>query len=81
MLSKYKLKKRAYKHLSPGHHLWFFEKRTLIKLIEKSGYRIEYFGTRATEKKRGIVSRLVHRVFDYLMINSWLEIVFSKRQL
>jgi 2-polyprenyl-3-methyl-5-hydroxy-6-metoxy-1,4-benzoquinol methylase len=79
IMSRYKLKKRVYKHLSPGHHLWFFEKRTLIRLIEKSGYRIEYIGTRATEKKRGIMSRLVHRVFDYFMINSWLEIVFSKK--
>jgi len=79
LLSKYKLKKRAYKHLSPGHHLWFYDKRTLVKLLEKFGYKIEYIGTRATEKKRGILSRLVHRVFDYFMINSWLEIVFSKR--
>jgi len=79
LMSRYKFKKRAYKHLSPGHHLWFFDKCTLVKLIEKFGYKIEYIGTRATEKQRGIISRLIHRIYDYFMINSWLEIVFSKK--
>lgn len=78
-LSKHKLKKRPFKHLAPGHHLWFFEIGTITRLLHRYGFRIEYIGTRATEKKRGIASRMIHRIQDYFLINSWLEIVYSKR--
>ena len=78
-LSKHKLKKRAFKHLAPGHHLWFYEQSTIVRLLEKYGFKIDYLGTRATEKKRGIASRMVHHLEDKLLINSWLEVVFSKK--
>ena len=79
LMSKMKLKKRPFKHLAPGHHLWFYEKQTIIRLLDKYGFKIDYIGTRATEKSRGIASRLIHRLFDYFMINTWLEVVFSKK--
>ena len=78
-LSRHKLKRRAFKHLAPGHHLWFYEQSTIVRLLNKYGFKIEYLGTRATEKKRGIASRAIHHLEDKLLINSWLEVVFSKK--
>jgi 2-polyprenyl-3-methyl-5-hydroxy-6-metoxy-1,4-benzoquinol methylase len=79
ILSRLKLKKRAYKHLSPGHHLWFFEKRTLVTFLDRCGFEAKYIGTRAHEKKRGIFNRLAHWFLDLCNLNTWLEIVITKK--
>jgi 2-polyprenyl-3-methyl-5-hydroxy-6-metoxy-1,4-benzoquinol methylase len=79
LLSRLRLKKRAFKHLSPGHHLWFYDKRTLTRLLERYGFEIECIGTRAHEKKRGLLNQVIHRLFDMAYLNTWLEAVFTKR--
>lgn len=78
IISKLHLKKRAFKHLSPGHHLWFYERRTLIALLERSDFEIKYIGTRAHEKQRGMINRLYHRLLDMFGWNTWLEAVVKK---
>jgi len=78
LLSRLRMKKRAFKHLSPGHHLWFYDKRTLTRLLERYGFEIEYIGTRAHEKKRGLLNQVVHGLLDMVYLNTWLEAVFTK---
>lgn len=76
--SRLGLKPRPFRHLSPGHHLTFFERGTLIRLLEKHGFRPLHCQTRADAKRRGPWQRLVHRAFDVLGWNTWLELVARK---
>src|SRR5712692_9834716 len=46
MLSKLKLKNRAYKHLALGHHNWVFSIKSLEVLGEKCGLRVAHRQTR-----------------------------------
>jgi 2-polyprenyl-3-methyl-5-hydroxy-6-metoxy-1,4-benzoquinol methylase len=78
MMSRLGLKKRAFKHLSPGHHLWYFEKQTLIALLKSCGFEIKYVGSRAHEKRRGMMNRTYHRMLDMFGLNTWLEVVVGK---
>jgi 2-polyprenyl-3-methyl-5-hydroxy-6-metoxy-1,4-benzoquinol methylase len=78
LMSRLRLKKRAFKHLSPGHHLWYFEKRTLTALLRNCRFQIKYVGTRAHEKRRGILNRLYHRFLDTFGWNTWLEVIIKK---
>ena len=73
--SRLGLKPRPFRHLSPGHHLTFFERGTLIRLLEKHGFQPLHSRTRADAKKRGPWQRIVHRGFDAMGWNTWLEIV------
>lgn len=72
------LKPRPFSHLSPEHHLTFFERGTLIRLLGKHGFRVLSCETRADAKLRGPWQRLVHRAFDALGWNTWLEVVARK---
>lgn len=76
--SRVGLKPRPFRHLAPGHHLIFFERGTLIRLLGKHGFRPLYVRTRADAKRRGAWQRIVHRGFDILGWNSWLEVVARK---
>ncbi len=73
--SRVGLKPRPFRHLSPGHHLTFFERRTLIRLLEKHGFLPLSVRTRADAKRRNAWQRLVHRALDALGWNTWLEVV------
>ena len=44
-LSRLKIKSKAYKHLSPGHHLYFYVPNTLEMIVEKHGFHVLYRGT------------------------------------
>ncbi|MGH7557678.1 MAG: class I SAM-dependent methyltransferase [Gemmatimonadota bacterium] len=76
--SKVGLKPRPFRHLSPGHHLTFFERGTLTRLLDKHDFRPLGIRTRADAKRRDPWQRLVHRVFDALGWNTWLEVVARK---
>lgn len=76
--SRLGLKPRPFSHLSPDHHLTFFERRTLNRLLAKHGFRSLSCETRADAKRRGPWQRLVHRAFDALGWNTWLEVVARK---
>jgi 2-polyprenyl-3-methyl-5-hydroxy-6-metoxy-1,4-benzoquinol methylase len=77
-LSKVKVKKSVYKHLSPDHHLFFFEKKTVINILNKNNFDVLFFGTRAREKKRSFLGKIVHDILDKLELNTWIEIVSIK---
>lgn len=74
-LSRSGVKPRPFKHLAPDHHLWFYEPRTLVRMLEASGFEVLQRRTRAEAKRRGPWQRLVHRAFDVLELNSWLEVI------
>ncbi len=78
-LSRLGLKSRAFKHLSPKHHLWYFEKRTLKMLAERCGFEIRYIGSRAHEKKRGTINTIYHKMLDIFCWNTWLEAVIANK--
>lgn len=75
LLSRSRLKPRPFKHLSPDHHLFFYDRGTLRRLLEKNGLEPLYLGTTASAKPRGAPNRLVHHALDVLDANSWLECV------
>lgn len=74
-LSKSGVKPRPFKHLAPDHHVWFFDPRTLTRLLEKNRFRVVYAGSTAGAKKRNPARRLAHRGLDALRLNTWLEFV------
>lgn len=74
-LSRIGVKPKPLKHLSPGHHLYFFEPRTLQRLLVANGFRVDAVWTRADAKDRNRFQRLVHRAFDAFKLNSWIEVV------
>ncbi len=78
-MSRLGLKRRAFKHLSPKPHLWYFEKRTLEMLLERCGFEIKYFGSRAHEKKRGPLNSIYHKTLDIYCWNTWLEAVIANK--
>ncbi len=78
LISRAGLKKRAFKHLSPGHHLFFHTRSTLHSLLAKNGFTLLFSGTRAREKKRGVIDGAIHRLVDWSNQGSWLEMVARK---
>lgn len=78
LISRAGLKKRVFKHLSPGHHLYFFTRSTLPALLAKNGFTLLFAGTQAREKKRGVIDRAIHRLAGWSNQGSWLEIVARK---
>jgi 2-polyprenyl-3-methyl-5-hydroxy-6-metoxy-1,4-benzoquinol methylase len=74
-LSRAGFKPRPFKHLGSEHHLWYFERETLTRLLEKNGYHVVYAGTRAAVKQRNPARRVAHRALDALGLNTWLEFV------
>ena len=74
-VSRLGLRRKAFKHLSPGHHLYFYTRSTLRLLLEKHGFAVLHVGTRAAEKPRGPLGRLATRLADALGTGSWLEVV------
>jgi len=77
-MSRIGLKRRAYKHLSPGHHLFFYTRTTLRRVLEKNGFAIAYSGTRSRAKQRSTSGRVVHMLADALRTGTWLEVVARK---
>lgn len=77
-LSKYKIKKEAYKHLSPSHHLYFYEKFSIRNLLQKHHFEILYVGTRCKPKQRSLIAAAAHDLLDTLHLNTWLEVVAKK---
>ncbi len=73
--SRARLKSRPFKHLAPEHHLWFFDARTLARLLEKNRLRVVYMGTMAGGKKRGVVRRSLQGGLDRARLNAWLQAV------
>lgn len=67
------LGRRPFKHLSPGHHLYFFEIRTLTMLLEKHGFRILHLGTCSRMRPFNPVSRMVHALLTAVGMNAWIE--------
>jgi len=74
-LSRIGLKKKAFKHLSPWHHLFFFEKESLKNVAEDVGFELEYIGTRNNIKQKGLAYEAIHHLFNKLMLNTHLEVV------
>jgi 2-polyprenyl-3-methyl-5-hydroxy-6-metoxy-1,4-benzoquinol methylase len=73
--SRARLKSRPFKHLSPEHHLWFFEPATVTRLLEKNGFRVVYLSTMAGGKRRNAFRRLAQGALDRLRLNAWLQVV------
>lgn len=78
LISRGGLKKRAFKHLSPGHHLFFYTRATLPRLLAKNGFTPLVTATRTRVKKRGLVNRAFHRLIDWGNQGTWLETVARK---
>jgi 2-polyprenyl-3-methyl-5-hydroxy-6-metoxy-1,4-benzoquinol methylase len=68
------LGRRPFKHLSPGHHLYFFEIRTLKRLLGKHGFRVLHLATCSRLRPFSPVSRLVHAFLTAIGVNAWIEV-------
>ncbi|MDX1623950.1 MAG: methyltransferase domain-containing protein [Gemmatimonadota bacterium] len=79
-LSRHRLKRRAFRHLGAHHHLWFFERETLRRLLEKHGFVVVRAGTTSAAKRRSPPERLAHAALDAARWNTWLEFVATKRR-
>ncbi len=74
-LSKLGVKKKPFKHLTPWHHFFFFDKKSFPFVLEDSGFEILYMGTRNNIKSKGLLYEFVHKIFDALKWNTHLEVV------
>jgi 2-polyprenyl-3-methyl-5-hydroxy-6-metoxy-1,4-benzoquinol methylase len=76
MLSKLKLKSRAYKHLALGHHNWVFSIKSLEILGEKCGLQVIH---RQTRQPAWRASRW-HRFLGRYHLATWCWIVYRKNK-
>jgi 2-polyprenyl-3-methyl-5-hydroxy-6-metoxy-1,4-benzoquinol methylase len=74
ILSRFKLKKRPYKHLALGHHNYVFSIKSLELLGEKAGLRIVHRETRPPAWR---ASRW-HRLMERYRLATWCWIVYQK---
>jgi len=74
-MSRLKLKGKPFKHLSPGHHLYFYEPATLKKILEKHGFHIVYLKSRGDNPAGNLVMSLYLKLLDLFDGNKWLEVV------
>ena len=74
ILSRFKLKKRPYKHLALGHHNYIFSIKSLELLGEKAGLRIVH---RETRQPAWRASRW-HRLMKRYRLATWCWIVYQK---
>ena len=77
--SQLKIFPKPFKHLSPGHHLYFYTSNTLKKLLEKHGFEVLSIQTRSSIKRRNVISQILHKAIDQIGYGSWLEIVAKLR--
>lgn len=77
-MSRYRLKKKPYKHLSPGHHLYFYNLGTLEKLLRNNGFSILYIGTRANNKPKNLINSFWQAILTRTNMNTWIEVVACK---
>ena len=78
LISRARLKRRAFKHLSPGHHLFFYTRSTLPRLLTKNGFTHLMTGTCSRVKPHSIINGAFHRVVDWAVQGTWLEVVVRK---
>lgn len=76
-LSRHRLKRHPFKHLSPDHHLFFYDRRTLEALVAKNGFEVLFAGTMASAKPRSVANRLAHHALDVVGLNAWFEYVLA----
>ena len=76
-LSRFSLSKKPFKHLSPGHHLFFFEQKTLKKLLKKNGLQVLHTRTKESENSKGAFRSTINPLISYLGLNSWIEVLAS----
>jgi hypothetical protein len=74
-LSKFKLKKRPYKHLALGHHNWVFSIKSLELLGEKCGLQVTHRETRQPAWR----ASTWHRLLGRFGLAAWCWIVYRKR--
>ena len=74
ILSRFKLKKRPYKHLALGHHNYVFSIKSLELLGEKAGLRVVH---RETRQPAWRASRW-HRLMERYGMATWCWIVYRK---
>jgi SAM-dependent methyltransferase len=78
-LSRLGLKRSAFIHLSPFHHLFFFNQKSFRFVLEEAGFQILYLGTRNNIKDKGVLYELIHKLLDKLKWNTHLEVVVKAK--
>ena len=76
ILSKLKLKSRAYKHLALGHHNWVFSMKSLEILGEKCGLQVIHQQTRQPAWR----ANRWHRFLGRYQLATWCWIVYRKNE-
>lgn len=74
LLSKLKLKNRAYKHLALGHHNFVFSIKSLEVLGRVADLQVVYHTTTQPAWR----SSAVHRFFERYQLATWCWIVYRK---
>lgn len=74
-LSRIRLKRRRFKHLAPGHHLYFYDKATLKKMLETHGFRVLDIHTVPGPKRRNPIVEAGLSVLKSLDWCSTLEVI------
>jgi len=74
LLSKFKLKRRPYKHLALGHHNYVFSLKSLKILGEKCGLRVVHRETRQPAWR----ARTWHRFLVQFGLATWCWIIYRK---
>jgi 2-polyprenyl-3-methyl-5-hydroxy-6-metoxy-1,4-benzoquinol methylase len=75
LLSKLKLKSRAYKHLALGHHNYVFSIKSLEVLGRAADLQVVYHTTTQPAWR----SSALHRFFERYQLATWCWIVYRKR--
>lgn len=79
-LSRVGLKrKKAFKHLSPWHHIFFYDTKSLVYILKESGFELLYIGTRNNIKEKGALYNLLHKMFDKFNWNTHLQVVVKAK--
>jgi len=74
LLSRFKLKNRAYKHLALGHHNYVFSINSLKALGQAAQLEVVYHTTTQPAWRSGAL----HRVFENFELATWCWIVYRK---
>jgi len=79
ILSKLGIKSKPFKHLSPWHHLFFYNRKSLRFVLEEAGFDVLYLGTRNNIKEKGALYEFIHKLLDKLQWNTHLEVVVKSK--
>jgi len=74
LLSRFKLKSRAYKHLALGHHNYVFSINSLKTLGRAAGLKVVHHTTTQPAWR----ASALHRLFEPFELATWCWIVYRK---